>query len=72
MSRKETESPDFNHGCTERRKIYPEIEGLDLVTSRCLELINYPDTDDNQEMKAILVDLSNPALIAPSVFSPNR
>ncbi|GFW04082.1 hypothetical protein TNCV_2051981 [Trichonephila clavipes] len=30
----------FNHECTERRRIYPEIEGLDLVTSRWLKLIN--------------------------------
>ncbi|GFY76082.1 hypothetical protein TNIN_63221 [Trichonephila inaurata madagascariensis] len=54
MSRMEPEAPDFNHGFTERHRIYPEIEELDLVTSCCLELINYPDTDDNQEMKAIL------------------
>ncbi|GFX92551.1 hypothetical protein TNCV_2520101 [Trichonephila clavipes] len=50
----ETESPDYNHGCTEGCRIYPEIEGLDLVSSRRLELINYPNTDDNQEMKEIL------------------
>ncbi|GFS59788.1 hypothetical protein TNIN_410501 [Trichonephila inaurata madagascariensis] len=29
-------------------------EGLDIIISSCTELVNLPDTDDNQEMKAIL------------------
>ncbi|GFX61704.1 hypothetical protein TNCV_2591471 [Trichonephila clavipes] len=31
-----------------------EIEALDIVINRCTELVNFPDTDDNHEMKAIL------------------
>ncbi|GFX62747.1 uncharacterized protein LOC103524116 [Trichonephila clavipes] len=31
-----------------------QIEALDIVINRCTELVNFPDTDDNHEMKAIL------------------
>ncbi|GFU18258.1 uncharacterized protein TNCV_1594201 [Trichonephila clavipes] len=54
MSRMETESPDISNSCDERSRISPEIEGLDIIISRCTELVNLPDTDDNQEMKTIL------------------
>ncbi|GFX36276.1 uncharacterized protein TNCV_4931891 [Trichonephila clavipes] len=54
MSQMETESPDITNSCGERSRISPEIEGLDIIISHCTELINQPDTDDNQEMKAIL------------------
>ncbi|GFY49905.1 hypothetical protein TNIN_436041 [Trichonephila inaurata madagascariensis] len=50
----ETESPDISTSCDVRCRISPEIEGLDITISRCTELVNLPDTDDNQEMKAIL------------------
>ncbi|GFY46249.1 hypothetical protein TNIN_172351 [Trichonephila inaurata madagascariensis] len=47
----EIEPPDTSTSCNERSSISPEIEGLDIIINRC---INLPDTDDNQEMKAIL------------------
>ncbi|GFY48956.1 hypothetical protein TNIN_416401 [Trichonephila inaurata madagascariensis] len=50
----EIESPDNSTSCCEQCRISPEIEGLDIIISRCTELVNLPDTDDNQEMKAIL------------------
>ncbi|GFS31814.1 hypothetical protein TNIN_157931 [Trichonephila inaurata madagascariensis] len=50
----EIELPDTSTSCDERCRILREIEGLDIIISRCTELENLPDTDDNQEMKAIL------------------
>ncbi|GFV42828.1 hypothetical protein TNCV_3580781 [Trichonephila clavipes] len=54
MPRMETESMDITNSYDERSRISPEIEGLDIIISRCTELVNLPDTDDNQEMKVIL------------------
>ncbi|GFS45144.1 hypothetical protein TNIN_52391 [Trichonephila inaurata madagascariensis] len=53
MSRIETGSSEISNGCTERLGLHAEIEGLDMVSSNYLRLNNFPDTDDNQEMKAI-------------------
>ncbi|GFV06054.1 hypothetical protein TNCV_3143451 [Trichonephila clavipes] len=47
MSQMETESPDISNGCDERSRISPEIEGLDIIISRCTELVDLSDTDDN-------------------------
>ncbi|GFY62100.1 hypothetical protein TNIN_497721 [Trichonephila inaurata madagascariensis] len=46
MSRMESEPSDITNGCHERSRISPEIEGLDIIISHCLELVNLPDTND--------------------------
>ncbi|GFX76533.1 uncharacterized protein TNCV_3162511 [Trichonephila clavipes] len=53
MSRMETESPDITNSF-ERSRISPEIKEIGIIINRCTELVKLPDTDDNQEMKAIL------------------
>ncbi|GFS88192.1 uncharacterized protein TNCV_3149561 [Trichonephila clavipes] len=50
----ETDPPDITNSCEERNRLSLEIEALDIVINRCTELVNFPDTDDNHEMKAIL------------------
>ncbi|GFV73338.1 uncharacterized protein TNCV_2898391 [Trichonephila clavipes] len=49
-----TDPPDITNSCKERNRLSREIEALDLVINRCTELVNFPDTDNNHEMKAIL------------------
>ncbi|GFV40382.1 hypothetical protein TNCV_3615521 [Trichonephila clavipes] len=50
----ETDPPDITNSCEERNRLSREIEALDIVINRYTELVNFPDTDDNHEMKAIL------------------
>ncbi|GFV36748.1 hypothetical protein TNCV_2649911 [Trichonephila clavipes] len=50
----ETDTPDITNSCEERNRLSLEIEALDIVINRCTELVNFPDTDDNHKMKAIL------------------
>ncbi|GFX80735.1 uncharacterized protein TNCV_758421 [Trichonephila clavipes] len=45
---------DITNSCEERNRLSLEIEALDIVINRCTELVNFPDTDGNHEMKAIL------------------
>ncbi|GFX14790.1 uncharacterized protein TNCV_1485331 [Trichonephila clavipes] len=54
MAQMETDPPDITNSCEERNRLSLEIEALDIVINRCTELVNFPDTDDNHEMKAIL------------------
>ncbi|GFY18550.1 uncharacterized protein TNCV_2397751 [Trichonephila clavipes] len=54
MAQMETDPPDITNSCEERNRLSVEIEALDIVINRCTELVNFPDTDDNHEMKAIL------------------
>ncbi|GFT67139.1 hypothetical protein TNCV_782941 [Trichonephila clavipes] len=54
MAQMETDPPDITNGCEERNRLSLEIEALDIVINRCTELVNFLDTDDNHEMKAIL------------------
>ncbi|GFW95539.1 uncharacterized protein TNCV_1722391 [Trichonephila clavipes] len=54
MAQMETDPPDITNSCEERNRLSLEIEALDIVINRCSELLNFPDTDDNHEMKAIL------------------
>ncbi|GFT29241.1 uncharacterized protein TNCV_3588291 [Trichonephila clavipes] len=54
MTQMETDPPDITNSCEERNRLSLEIEALDIVINRCTELVNFPDTDDNHEMKAIL------------------
>ncbi|GFV70408.1 uncharacterized protein TNCV_4798271 [Trichonephila clavipes] len=54
MAQMETDPPDITNSCEERNRLSLEIEALDIVINRCTELVNFPDTDDNYEMKAIL------------------
>ncbi|GFV74312.1 uncharacterized protein TNCV_5127551 [Trichonephila clavipes] len=54
MAQMETDPPDITNNCEERSRLSLEIEALDIVINRCTELVNFPDTDDNHEMKAIL------------------
>ncbi|GFW82459.1 hypothetical protein TNCV_3819381 [Trichonephila clavipes] len=56
MAQMETDPPDITNSCEERNRLSLEIEALDIVINRCTELVNFPDTDDNHEMKAILRD----------------
>ncbi|GFV83961.1 uncharacterized protein TNCV_1479631 [Trichonephila clavipes] len=53
MAQMETDPPDITNSCEERNRLSLEIEALDIVINRCTELVNFPDTDDNHEMKAI-------------------
>ncbi|GFT19724.1 uncharacterized protein TNCV_1594431 [Trichonephila clavipes] len=50
----ETDPPDITNSCEERNRLSLEIEARDKVINRCTELVNFPDTDDNHKMKAIL------------------
>ncbi|GFX04027.1 uncharacterized protein TNCV_4679301 [Trichonephila clavipes] len=54
MAQMETDPPDITNSCEERNRLSLEIEALDIVINRCTELVNFPDTDDNHEMNAIL------------------
>ncbi|GFX96980.1 hypothetical protein TNCV_1997121 [Trichonephila clavipes] len=54
MAQMETDPPDITNSCEERNRLSLEIEALDIVINRCTELVNFPDTDDNHELKAIL------------------
>ncbi|GFW80441.1 uncharacterized protein TNCV_2945731 [Trichonephila clavipes] len=54
MAQMKTDPPDITNNCEERNRLWLEIEALDIVINRCTELVNFPDTDDNHEMKAIL------------------
>ncbi|GFU18435.1 uncharacterized protein TNCV_1981111 [Trichonephila clavipes] len=54
MAQMETDLPDITNSCEEKNRLSLEIEALDIVINRCTELVNFPDTDDNHEMKAIL------------------
>ncbi|GFV77151.1 uncharacterized protein TNCV_1771631 [Trichonephila clavipes] len=54
MAQMETDPPDITNNCEERNRLSLEIEALDIVINRCTELVNFPDTDDNHKMKAIL------------------
>ncbi|GFY07579.1 uncharacterized protein TNCV_3650861 [Trichonephila clavipes] len=54
MEPMETDPPDITKSCEERNRLSLEIEALDIVINRCTELVNFPDTDDNHEVKAIL------------------
>ncbi|GFY06428.1 uncharacterized protein TNCV_3652151 [Trichonephila clavipes] len=54
MAQMETDPPDITNSCEERNRLSLEIEALDIVINRSTELVNFPDTDDNHEMKAIL------------------
>ncbi|GFV69104.1 HTH_Tnp_Tc3_2 domain-containing protein [Trichonephila clavipes] len=54
MAQMETDPPDITNSCKERNRLSLEIKALDIVINRCTELVNFPDTDDNHEMKAIL------------------
>ncbi|GFV07031.1 uncharacterized protein TNCV_2664101 [Trichonephila clavipes] len=54
MAQMETDPPDITNSCEERNRHSLEIKALDIVINRCTELVNFPDTDDNHEMKAIL------------------
>ncbi|GFV48790.1 HTH_Tnp_Tc3_2 domain-containing protein [Trichonephila clavipes] len=54
MAQMETDPPDITNSCEERNRLSLEIEALDIVINRCTELVNFPDTDDNHEIKAIL------------------
>ncbi|GFW88428.1 nucleic-acid-binding protein from transposon X-element [Trichonephila clavipes] len=54
MAQMETDPPDITNSCEERNRLLLEIEALDIVINRCTELVNFPDADDNHEMKAIL------------------
>ncbi|GFX72277.1 hypothetical protein TNCV_4551991 [Trichonephila clavipes] len=54
MAQMETDPPDITNSCEERNRLSLEIEALDIVINRCTELVNFPDTNDNHEMKAIL------------------
>ncbi|GFY26368.1 hypothetical protein TNCV_25651 [Trichonephila clavipes] len=54
MAQMETDPPDITNSCEERNRLSLEIEALDIVINRCTELVNFPDTDDNHETKAIL------------------
>ncbi|GFT02393.1 uncharacterized protein TNCV_4625241 [Trichonephila clavipes] len=54
MAQMETDPPDITNSCEERNRLSLEIEALDIVINRCTELVNFPDTDDNHKMKAIL------------------
>ncbi|GFT45633.1 hypothetical protein TNCV_1055741 [Trichonephila clavipes] len=54
MAQMETDPPDITNSCEERNRLSLEIEALDIVINRCTELVNFPDTDDNNEMTAIL------------------
>ncbi|GFW09836.1 uncharacterized protein TNCV_4251651 [Trichonephila clavipes] len=54
MAQMETDPPDITNSCEEKNRLSLEIEALDIVINRCTELVNFPDTDDNHEMKAIL------------------
>ncbi|GFW09538.1 hypothetical protein TNCV_3996451 [Trichonephila clavipes] len=54
MAQMETEPPDITNSCEVRNRLSLEIEAFDIVINRCTELVNFPDTDDNHEMKAIL------------------
>ncbi|GFW00808.1 hypothetical protein TNCV_1760461 [Trichonephila clavipes] len=52
MAQMETDPPDITNSWEERNRLSLEIEALDIVINRCTELVNFPDTDDNHEMKA--------------------
>ncbi|GFW80029.1 hypothetical protein TNCV_984381 [Trichonephila clavipes] len=54
MAQMETDPPDITNSCEERNRFSLEIEALDIVINLCTELVNFPDTNDNHEMKAIL------------------
>ncbi|GFW69261.1 uncharacterized protein TNCV_2366391 [Trichonephila clavipes] len=54
MAQMETDPPDITNSCEERNRLSLEIEALDIVINRCPELVNFPDTNDNHEMKVIL------------------
>ncbi|GFS87728.1 hypothetical protein TNCV_4213621 [Trichonephila clavipes] len=54
MAQMKTDPPDITNSCEERNRRSLKIEALDIVINRCTELVNFPDTDDNHEMKAIL------------------
>ncbi|GFW29204.1 uncharacterized protein TNCV_4132802 [Trichonephila clavipes] len=54
MAQVETDPLDITNSCEKRNRLSLEIEALDIVINRCTELVNFPDTDDNHEMKAIL------------------
>ncbi|GFS47830.1 uncharacterized protein TNCV_3598321 [Trichonephila clavipes] len=54
MAQMETDPPDITNSCEERNRLSLENEALDIVINRCTELVNFPHTDDNHEMKAIL------------------
>ncbi|GFX50453.1 uncharacterized protein TNCV_770251 [Trichonephila clavipes] len=54
MAQMETNPPDITNSCEERNRLSLEIKALDIVINLCTELVNFPDTDDNHEMKAIL------------------
>ncbi|GFX00544.1 hypothetical protein TNCV_2235511 [Trichonephila clavipes] len=54
MAQMVTDPPDITNSCEERNKLSLEIEALDIVINRCTEVVNFPDTDENHEMKAIL------------------
>ncbi|GFV38995.1 uncharacterized protein TNCV_965611 [Trichonephila clavipes] len=54
MAEMETDQPDITNSCEERNRLSLGIEALDIVINLCTELVNFPDTDDNHEMKAIL------------------
>ncbi|GFW03542.1 uncharacterized protein TNCV_3020541 [Trichonephila clavipes] len=54
MAQMETDSPDITNSCEVRNRHSLEIEALDIVINRCTELVNFLDTEDNPEMKAIL------------------
>ncbi|GFT16733.1 nucleic-acid-binding protein from transposon X-element [Trichonephila clavipes] len=54
MAQMETDPPDITNSCEERNRLSLEIEALDIVINLCTELVNFPDTDVNHEMKAIL------------------
>ncbi|GFU44785.1 uncharacterized protein TNCV_3150791 [Trichonephila clavipes] len=54
MAQMETDPPDITNSCEERNTLSLEIEAFDIVINRCTELVNFPDTNDNHEMKAIL------------------
>ncbi|GFX65987.1 retrovirus-related Pol polyprotein from transposon RE1 [Trichonephila clavipes] len=53
MAQMETDPPDIANSCEERNRLSLEIEALDIVINRCAE-VNFPDTDNNHEMKAFL------------------
>ncbi|GFT60126.1 uncharacterized protein TNCV_1022751, partial [Trichonephila clavipes] len=54
MAQMKTDPPDITSSCEDRNRLSVEIEALDIVINHCTELVNFPDTDDNHEMKAIL------------------
>ncbi|GFT59617.1 uncharacterized protein TNCV_4964771 [Trichonephila clavipes] len=54
MAQMETNPPDITNSCEERNTFSLEIEAFDIVINRCTELVNFPDTNDSHEMKAIL------------------